>query len=199
MSKLFAETLKKLRTEKGISQRELAERLYVARTSVNRWENGSRLPDAMMISKIALLLKVDAGTLLAAAVENDVSPNVIMVEDRKVILTGGLAVLSKVMPYATITGFEWASEALEFARKNRIALAFLDIELGGENGLDLCRALLNVNPSTNVVYLTAYADYALDAWDTGASGFMLKPITQDGVRAQLQNLRYPFPPVVSCK
>ena len=199
MSMQFAETLKMLRTERGLSQRELAKAMYVTQPTVARWENGSRLPDAMMISKIALLLKVDAGTLLAAAVENDVSPNVIMVEDRKVILTGGLAVLSKVMPYATITGFEWASEALEFARKNRIALAFLDIELGGENGLDLCRALLNVNPSTNVVYLTAYADYALDAWDTGASGFMLKPITQDGVRAQLQNLRYPFPPVVSCK
>ena len=197
MSMQFAETLKKLRTERGLSQRELANAMYVTQPTVARWENGSRLPDAVMISRIALLLKVDAGTLLAAAVEKGVSPNVIMVEDRQIILTGGLAVLKEVMPEATITGFEWASDALEYARNNRVSLAFLDIELGGTSGLDLCRSLLDVNPAMNVVYLTAYADYALDAWSTGASGFMLKPITPDGVRTQLQNLRYPFLPAVS--
>ena len=72
------------------------------------------------------------------------------------------------------------------------ALAFLDIELRNESGLDLCRELLEINPRTNVVYLTAYSDYALDAWSTGASGFMLKPVTPEGVREQLKNLRYPF-------
>jgi len=41
--------------------------------------------------------------------------------------------------------------------------------------------------------LTAYVDYSFDAWSTGASGFMLKPITREGVLAQLKNLRYPFP------
>ena len=73
-----------------------------------------------------------------------------------------------------------------------MALAFLDIELRNTSGLDLCRALLKINPRTNVVYLTAYSEYALDAWSTGASGFMLKPITPEGVREQLNNLRYPF-------
>ena len=97
------------------------------------------------------------------------------------------------MPDATVVGFEWPSEAVEYAKENRVSLAFLDIELGDESGFDLCRALLEANPRTNVVYLTAYADYALDAWGTGASGFMLKPITPEGVRAQLADLRYPFP------
>ena len=58
--------------------------------------------------------------------------------------------------------------------------------------LTICRALLEINPRTNVVYLTAYSDYAVDAWDTGASGFMLKPITPEGVQAQLKKLRYPM-------
>ena len=115
-----------------------------------------------------------------------------MVEDREVILTGGLAVLEEVMPDATIVGFEWPSEAIEYASENQVSLAFLDIELGAESGLDLCRSLLDINPHTNVVFLTAYAEYSLDAWDTGASGFMLKPITAEGVRAQLANLRHPF-------
>ena len=192
MSLFFAETLKKLRTEKGLSQRELAEQVFVTRPTVNRWENGSRLPDAAMLSRLSRCLDVDVNILLSATMESDEAPNVIMVDDRKIILTGSLSVLEAVMPSATVTGFTRPSEAVEYARANRVALAFLDIEMGKTSGLDLCRTLLEINPRTNVVYLTAYSDYAMDAWSTGASGFMLKPITPEGIRAQLGSLRYPF-------
>ena len=192
MSMLSAETLRKLRAESGISQRELAERIYVTRSTVARWENGSRMPDAVMISRLSQCLGVPVGTLLSAAAQSDETPNVILVDDRKIILTGGLPVLEEVLPNATITGFTRPSEAVEYARANRVALAFLDIEMGKTSGFDLCRALLDIYPRTNVVYLTAYSEYSLDAWSTGASGFMLKPITPEGVRAQLKNLRYPF-------
>ena len=190
----FAETLRELRVARGLSQRELAKLMYVTQPTVARWENGSRLPDASMITRIAECLGVGADVLLNATAQDVDSPNVIMVEDREVILSGGLAVLGEVMPNATVVGFEWPSEAIEYAKENRVSLAFLDIELGGESGFDLCRALLDINPRTNVVYLTAFAEYSLDAWGTGASGFMLKPITADGVRAQLADLRYPFLP-----
>ena len=192
MGLLFAETLRKLRTEKGLSQRELAERMYITRSTVARWENGSRLPDAAMLSRLSGCLDTDVNTLLSAAMESDESPNVIMVDDRKIILTGGLPVLEAVMPSATVVGFTRPSEAVEYARANRVAMAFLDIEMGKTSGLELCRKLLEINPRTNVVYLTAYGEYALDAWGTGASGFMLKPITPEGVQAQLKSLRYPF-------
>ena len=129
--------------------------------------------------------------LKMAAVCDD-APNVIMVDDRKIVLTGGLPVLEQALPNATITGFTRPSEAIEYARANLVALAFLDIELGKLSGFELCRMLLDINPRTNVVYLTAFIEYSLDAWSTGASGFMVKPITVEGVRAQLANLRYPF-------
>ena len=192
MNMLFAETLKKLRTEKGLTQRELAQRLYVTRTSVNRWENGSRLPDAAMIVKLSETLGVDINLLFSAASENKDTPNIIMVDDNKIILNGGLPILEEVMPNADVTGFTKPADALEYAKSNRVALAFLDIEMGHISGLDVCRELLRINPRTNVVFLTAYPSYAFDAWETGASGFMLKPITADGVYKQLQNLRYPF-------
>ncbi len=192
MNMLFAETLKKLRTEKGLTQRELAQRLYVTRTSVNRWENGSRLPDAAMIVKLSETLGVDINLLFSAAAESKDTPNIIMVDDNKIILNGGLPILEEVMPNADVTGFTKPADALEYAKSNRVALAFLDIEMGNISGLDVCRELLRINPRTNVVFLTAYPSYALAAWETGASGFMLKPITADGVYKQLQNLRYPF-------
>ena len=191
MSLFFSDTLRKLRTETGLSQQALADKMYVTRSTVVRWETGSRLPDAAMIARLSEVLDVDVNMLLSAAAQSDECPNVIMVDDRKLILTGGLPILEEVMPHATVMGFTQASEAVEYAKANRVALAFLDIELRNTSGLELCRTLLGINPRTNIVFLTAYSEYALDAWSTGASGFMLKPITPEGVREQMSRLRYP--------
>lgn len=192
MNLLFSETLRKLRTEKGLTQQMLADKVYVARSSVVRWETGSRLPDATTIYRLSEVLDIDVNMLLSAAANSNERPNVILVDDMKLILAGALPILEEVMPDADVTGFTQASDAIEYARSNRITLAFLDIELRNASGLDLCKELLRINPRTNVVYLTAYSDYAFDAWSTGASGFMLKPITAQSVREQLKNLRYPF-------
>ena len=192
MSMLFADTLKKLRTEKGLSQRELAEKMYVTRTAITKWENGNRLPDAAMIKRLSEVLGVDVNTLLSAVAESDECPNIILVDDNAVILNGGLAIIEEVIPNASVTGFTKPSEAIDFAKANRVALAFLDIEMGTVSGLDVCRELLEINPHTNVVYLTAYGNYSLDAWSTGACGFMIKPITPEGIREQLKKLKYPF-------
>ncbi len=192
MDNLFSETLKRLRRERGLSQRELAKQLYVNKSTIARWESGVRLPDAAMISRLSKCLGVDVNTMFNAAAGNDDSVNIILVDDRKIILSDSLPVLEEVLPNAVITGFLGPADAIEYAKTHRIALAFLDIELGKTSGLNLCRTLLEINPRTNVVYLTAYSEYALDAWSTGASGFMLKPLTPEGVREQLTNLRYPF-------
>jgi transcriptional regulator with XRE-family HTH domain len=189
---MFAEKLKQLRTEKNISQAQLAEQMFVSQSTIARWENGSRLPDVMMISRLARHLDVDINTLLYAAAESDDVPNIIIVDDMKAILSASLPVLEKTIPHASIVGFTRPSEAIEYARKNRIALAFLDIEMGKTSGLELCRTLLQIHPHTNVVFLTAYNEYALDAWDTEACGFLLKPVTPESVRQQLALLRYPL-------
>ncbi len=192
MNTLFADTLKSLRQEKGLSQHDLARRLIVTRSTVTRWESGLRLPDATMIARIADVLGADVNKLLTAMAQSDEAPNIIMVDDSRVLLSEGLSVLEEVMPNATITGFIWPQEAIEYAKTNRLALAVLDIELGAASGLDLCGKLLEINPRTNVVFLTAYPDYSLDAWNTEACGFLVKPLTPQSVRSILGKLRYPF-------
>ncbi len=189
---LFAEVLKKLRRKKGLSQSDIAKQMYVTKSTVSRWENGIRLPDAAMIKRLSEVLGADVNTLLSAAAESDECPNIIMVDDNAVILGGSLPILEEVMPNAVITGFTKPAQAFEYAKTNHVALAFLDIEMGSVSRLDVCRELLEVNPRTNVVYLTAYREYSFDAWNTGACGFLLKPITPEGVREQLKKLRYPF-------
>lgn len=192
MNVLFAENLRKLREQKGLTQRQLGAQMFVNHSTVARWENGTRLPDAAMLLRLSRCLGVNINTLLQLVAWSDENPHVIMVDDSKVILSDCLSVLEEVMPYATITGFIWPLEAIEYAKMNRVELAVLDIEMGKSSGLDLCRTLREINPTTNVVFLTAYADYSLDAWKTEASGFILKPLTPEGVREQLRKLRYPF-------
>ena len=192
LNTLFAETLRKLRSERGLSQKQLGEKLFVNHSTVARWENGTRLPDAAMISRLSACLGVDVNTLLNLEEQSDESPNVILVDDSRAVLSDAVTVLGEVLPNATITGFVWPREAIEYARTNRVALAVLDIELGSASGLDLSRTLLEINPRINIVFLTAYADYSLDAWQTEACGFVLKPLTPERIRDQLKKLRYPF-------
>ena len=192
MNTLFAETLKKLRNEKGLTQLQLGNKMFVNKSTVARWESGLRLPDAAMITRLSKVLGVGAGMLLSAAAESEESPNIILVDDNIAIIPDSLFVWEKVAPNATVTGFNRPLEAIEYAKVNRIDLAILDIELGKTSGLDLCRSLHEINPCTDVVYLTAYPDYSLDAWDTDACGFMVKPLTPEGVRRQLKKLGYRF-------
>ena len=98
MNTRFAETLKKLRKEKRLSQIQLGAKMFVNGSTVTRWENGSRLPDAAMITRLARVLEVDVGTLLSAAAESDEAPNIIMVDDNKAILAYNLLVLEEVIP-----------------------------------------------------------------------------------------------------
>ena len=167
--------------------------MFVNKATISKWENSIHLPDAAMITRLAMVLEADVGTLLATAAESDESTNIIMVDDNKAILSESMFVLEDVVPNATITGFNKPKMAIEYAKVNRIDLAILDIEMGTASGLDLCHALLEINPCTKVIYLTAYPEYSLKAWDTDACGFMVKPLTPEGVRRQIKKLRCPFP------
>ncbi len=129
---------------------------------------------------------------LTNAVNTDLdSPEVIIVDDEAILLSGAIPVLSEAMPSASITGFLKASEAIDFARESRLSIAFLDIEIGKTNGIDLCKVLMEINPLTNVIFLTSYPDYAVSAWNTSASGFIVKPLSLEDVREQLGKLRFP--------
>ena len=192
MNILFADTLKKLRIKKGLTQLQLAKLMFVNKATISKWESGSRLPDAAMITRLAEVLMVDVGTLLSTAAESDESFNIILVDDNKVILSYNLLILEEVAPNAVIAGFSRPQEAIAYAKEHRINLAFLDIEMGMASGFDLCRELMEINPCTRVVYLTAYPEYSLEAWNTDAAGFMVKPLIPEDVRRQLKKLRYPF-------
>ena len=191
MANHFGETLRRLRAEKCLSQQQVANRLHVTRSAVANWEIGHRLPNAAMISQIARVLNADAALLLAAADESHDAPNVLLVDDSPIALEGGLPVLREALPGANVVGLASPAEAVHYFKSNPVALALLDIKIGRTNGLDLCQELLHIRPNANIAYITAYPEYSLDAWNTDACGFILKPLEVEAVRKLILKLRRP--------
>ena len=191
MADSFGETLRELRTGKNLSQQQLADKLFVNRSSISNWEAGRRIPDIAILTRLAKVFDVSI-TAFTDTVDTDPAPPVvIIVDDETILLNGTIPILSEAIPRAKIAGFARASDAVEFARNNKVDIAFLDIEIGKTSGLDLCNTLMQINPKTNVIFLTSYPEYAQSAWNTAASGFLVKPVHLSDLKQQLEKLRFP--------
>lgn len=185
--------IKELRHARRISQQQLASSLNVDRSSIANWENGRRIPDINTIRMLADYFDVEVSDLVNGN-ENlgDVdAPVVIIVDDEEILIDGAMPILSWAMPKAEIKGFTRVSQAIDYAHEKHISIAFLDIEIGIQSGLELSKKLIEINPHMNIIFLTSYPDYALNAWDTPACGFLVKPVQLEDIENQLNKLRHP--------
>ncbi len=83
-----------------------------------------------MIKRICKVLDVNEYDLIKILLESDDELNVIILDDKKIVVQGSLPVVEEVLPNANVFGFTHHSEAIEFSQKNKISLILLDIELG---------------------------------------------------------------------
>ena len=190
-SEEFGRKLKELRCEKGLSQQQLADRIVISRSAIANYEAGNRLPDVSMLARISDSLGIESYILLNYLRETEEVVNIIVVEDIEIVLSGCVKMLGEELPEACVYGFETASSALDFAHVNRIAAAFLDIELGMEDGLSLARALTDIDSSTNIIFLTSHAEYMEEALHDHCSGYIMKPMTPEKIHHEIRNLRFP--------
>lgn len=115
---------------------------------------------------------------------------ILAVDDETLALEWLVKELRKAVPDAVVAGFTKGSEAMEYAEKNICDAAFLDIEMNQESGIDLAKKLRRTIPDINIIFTTAYDNYMGDAWKMHASGYVLKPVTADKIRAEIKELRY---------
>ena len=116
---------------------------------------------------------------------------IIAVDDEKIALQGLLSSIQKAAPDAQLHGFRYASQAIEHMQSDPCDVAFLDIEMKGMDGVSAARALKEINPDVNIIFSTGFGSYRDAAFDLHASGYLIKPITEEGVRRELENLRRP--------
>lgn len=117
--------------------------------------------------------------------------NILAVDDEETALEGLETALRRALPGADIHPFLTGADALAFAEHTPCAVAFLDIELRDINGLELAKRLKDRHGETNIVFVTGYSKYAIDAFGLHASGYLLKPSTVEKVLDAMQNLRTP--------
>ena len=187
----FGNRIRTLRMERGLSQQQLADKMYVTRYTVMRWESGEHVPDITVLSRLAEFLEVETYELLDTMNSADAPPVMIVVDDEMVILRGFVHILEDTLPNTEVYGFQNAGEALDFAKSNRIDVAFLDIELAGESGLSLGKELSAHNPRMNIIFLTGHSEYAMDALGMHSSGYLMKPLTPQKIRNEIAHLRFP--------
>lgn len=116
----------------------------------------------------------------------------LVVDDSRLAAAAMARIIERIDPQGECLQSLSASDALSKCKDGGIDVAFLDIEMPGVNGLDLARRLKLIAPHTNVVFVTGYPEYALDAWNTQASAFLVKPVDEGAVRRALDNLRMPI-------
>lgn len=104
--------------------------------------------------------------------------NTIIVEDEKTSRDILKSYLAKYCPNVMVLGeAENIDEALILIRNNQLDLVFLDVEMPYGSGFDLLNKLDNVSFET--IFVTAYEHYAIDALNSQAAYYLLKPISID--------------------
>lgn len=121
--------------------------------------------------------------------------NILALDDEQIALEGLASAAKKAEPSAAIYSFRKPKEALEFCKSTSCDVALLDIQMKTMNGVELAKELKLINPRINIIFTTGYADYMKDAFELHASGYLIKPITSEKVRKELDNLRFSVQPV----
>ena len=106
------------------------------------------------------------------------------------------AAMREAAPDARILDFPLGAEALAAVEEQglRPDAVFSDIRMPGLDGLALAVRLKRLAPETKLVFVTGYADYAVDAFRLHAGGYVMKPVTARRVREELDHLFVPAEP-----
>jgi len=117
--------------------------------------------------------------------------NILAVDDEVTALRDLARVLRDTAPEASVETVDEAEKALAACRRQTFDVVFLDINMPDKDGLTLAKELKSIQPMLNIVMVTAYPQYALDAIKLYVSDYILKPARRDDVQRALANLRNP--------
>ena len=103
----------------------------------------------------------------------------ICVDDEQVLMEDTLAMCRRLPQISEAVGFTRPAAALAWLEEHPADLALLDIDMPGMNGIELAAAIKAKHPDTAILFLTGYAQYAVEAFAVRASGYLLKPVSEE--------------------
>jgi len=117
--------------------------------------------------------------------------NIIAVDDEQLALISIEHSIKKALPDIELTCFDSPGKAINHAKENKVDLAFLDIEMVGMNGLQLAKCLKDIYSKSNIIFTTGHPQYALDAYNLHASGYLMKPVSDKAITEAMEYLFHP--------
>jgi len=114
-------------------------------------------------------------------------PTALIVDDERLMRSQVRGRLARVWPDLEIVGeAENGLQALEMVAALKPDLVFLDIRMPGMSGLEVAREL---SGTTHVVFITAYDQHAIEAFEYGAVDYLLKPVEEDRLEKTIARLK----------
>lgn len=117
---------------------------------------------------------------------------IFIIDDEENALEYLSRIVEKIRPEAEVRTYQSARSALSEAKENAPDVIFTDISMPGIDGITLAKKFKAIEPKSNIVFVTGYSEYSLEAFSLDASGYLLKPASEGQVEHALSNLRYPI-------
>jgi DNA-binding LytR/AlgR family response regulator len=114
------------------------------------------------------------------------APRILVADDEPLLRAELVEALERLWPEAQIAGAQDGIEALRLGREWMPDVAFLDIRMPGLDGLEVARVF---GARTHVVFVTAYGEHALAAFDEGAVDYVVKPIALERLARAVERAR----------
>jgi DNA-binding LytR/AlgR family response regulator len=114
------------------------------------------------------------------------APCILVADDEPLLRAELCEALARLWPEARIVEAEDGIEALRLGRETTPQVAFLDIRMPGLDGLELARVF---QARTHVVFVTAFGEHALAAFDEGAVDYVMKPLSMERLARAVERAR----------
>jgi len=114
------------------------------------------------------------------------------IDDEKAVLQYTIKALKEYFKEDEILAFSDGDEMLASFENRPADVVFLDIEMPGYSGIELAEKLNRMKADLNLVFVTGYDQYAVEAFDVYASDYMKKPCNIEKIEKAMGKLRYPI-------
>jgi DNA-binding LytR/AlgR family response regulator len=113
----------------------------------------------------------------------------VVAEDETLLRLDLIKLLQESWPELDIISCNDGIAAVEAIVSQHVEVAFLDIQMPGLTGLQVASTVLAASPHTSIVFVTAYDQHALTAFEQGAVDYLLKPVARERLVHTLARIR----------
>lgn len=113
----------------------------------------------------------------------------IIVDDEILAIETFKVVLNQVEDIELQGTYTNPAEALQDLQTFDVDIIFLDIEMGDSHGIAIARTLNESNSNATIVFVTAHAEYAVDAFEVRAFDYLLKPVEKTRLEKTVNEIR----------